>query len=178
MHKDGWFSSRCGWGAWRVKHGWLSSSGPDAFSRSQFADLRRGLSQAGGGGPRFHTPGYKPPVSPALRPWARLLPPRPPGGGPDHKATAGVETRTWSGVSREAMEVASGPSPRHPTPQRGPSGGQAWALKFRGRRRLPGGARSGRGGRRWPPAQGSPGRRHQPEQRRTGAGNAPPIGQP
>lgn len=121
--------------------------------------------------------GHKPPFSPALRPWARLLPPRPPGGGPDHKAAAGVETYTWSGVSRKAMEVASEPSPRHPILQRGPSGGQAGALKFRGRRRLRGGARPGRGSPRRPPTQCSPGRRYQPEQRRTGTGNSPPIGQ-
>lgn len=93
MHKDWWFSSRCGRGAWRVKNRWLSS-GSAAFSRSQFADPRRGLSQAGGRGPRSThstTSGYRPPASPALRPRARLLPPRPPGGGPDHQAAAGVE---------------------------------------------------------------------------------------
>lgn len=26
MHKDLWFQSRCGWGAWRVKNGWLNSA--------------------------------------------------------------------------------------------------------------------------------------------------------
>lgn len=179
-----------GGGAWRVKNGWLRP-GPAAFSRSQCVRLRRGLRRAGGrkwsaippsssgsgsGSGSSSTPGSHPPRRPVLRPRAGSSLPGRQGAGPDHRAGAGRRP-TLGVVSTGAVGVASGPFPGHPTLQRGPSGGQAGALGFRGRRRLPSGARQGRGGRRRPPTQRSPGRRHQPEQRRTGAGNAPPIGQ-
>lgn len=164
-----------------MKNGWLSS-GPPAFSRSQVAHLRRGLSQAGRSGPRFH-----PTAAAPLRVTSLLLAPRSglgPGSSLPGRQRAGQITRLELGW-RPHLEwcewggCGSGfwAEPGHPTLQQGPSGGQAGALKFRGRRRILGGARPGRDGLRRPPTQCSPGRRYQPEQRRTGTGNAPPIGQ-
>lgn len=66
---------------------------------------------------------------------------------------------------------------RSPNPPTGPEGRTVRSLGFGGRRGLLGGARPRGDGGRGPPTQRSPGRGHEPEQRRTGAGNAPPIGQ-
>jgi hypothetical protein len=108
-------------------------------------------------------PGPPPPRAPADRRGPGLSLPGRQGAGPDHRGR-------WERWER------SGPGLGRPTLQ-GFQVEDSLGLGFRGRRRLPGHARLERDARRRPPTQRSPGRRHQPEQRRTGAGNAPRIGQ-
>ena len=181
MHKeDLWFASRCGWGCLESEKQ-MPSPGPAAFSRSQLAHPRRepqlGRRKEEVRDPPSSSsssiPGYKPPLS---RGPGSSLPSRQ-GAGPDHRAGAGAETHARSAVNWGTVGAASGPCLGHQTLQRSPSVGQARVLGFRRRRRLLGGIRLRQDSRRRPPTQCSPGRRHQPEQRRTGARNAPPIGQ-
>lgn len=157
MHKDGWFSSRCGWGAWRVKHGWLSSSGPDAFSRSQFADLRRGLSQAGGGGPRFH-PQHHSGLQASRQPRAPALGPAPPS--PAARGRAGSPGYRWGGDPHLEWGEPGGDGsgfwaePASPNPPAGPEWRTGRGSKVQGTKTAPG-RRQIRAG--WPALATSPG---------------------
>lgn len=86
MHKeDLWFASQCGWGCLEGEK--QMSPGPAAFSRSQLAHPRRGPQLGRRKRSAIPTPQQQQqqqhsPLQASLEPQPRLLPPRPPGGGP------------------------------------------------------------------------------------------------
>lgn len=171
MHKDLWVSSRCGWGCVEGEK-LKAETRPCCLSLDSSLPIRVATSARPDGKWSAIPPSSN--SAPAAGP----APPSPAARGRARITRLELGRRpAFSGVNGEVVEVVSGPNPGHSNLQQGPSGGQAGLLGFRGRRRLLGGARPGRDGLRRPPTQCSPGRRHQPVQRRTGAGNAPPIGQ-
>lgn len=107
-------------GAWKVKIGWLSSgllpspdrdlpihvgalAGPEESSDRQFPPAAVDI------------PGCESPAKPIRQPRIRLLPSRPPGGGPGSQDWSWAKTRARSGRNWDAVGAASRPSPGHPT---------------------------------------------------------------